>query len=117
MADDKGPDEKVICVPVSDPIWNSLNDLSDMNPHLLKEIEHFFQVYKDLENKTVDVGGWGDVDEAYKIIKKYVQIDLIKLKINQRDYLVFYKYPDFKKKAIFCKECCFCLHSFYYFDY
>jgi inorganic pyrophosphatase len=31
-----------------------------MNPHLLKEIEHFFQVYKDLENKTVDVGGWGD---------------------------------------------------------
>jgi inorganic pyrophosphatase len=38
-----------------DPIWNSLNDLSDMNPHLLKEIEHFFQVYKDLENKTVDV--------------------------------------------------------------
>jgi inorganic pyrophosphatase len=31
MADDKGPDEKVICVPVSDPIWNSLNDLSDMS--------------------------------------------------------------------------------------
>jgi inorganic pyrophosphatase len=52
-----------------------------MNPHL-KEIEHFFQVYKDLENKTVDVGGWGDVDEAYKSLK-YVQIDLIKLKINQ----------------------------------
>jgi inorganic pyrophosphatase len=39
-----------------------------MNPHLLKEIEHFFQVYKDLENKTVDV--WGDVNEAYEIIKK-----------------------------------------------
>ena len=56
MADDKGPDEKVICVPVSDPIWNSLNDLSDVNPHLIKEIEHFFQVYKDLENKTVKIG-------------------------------------------------------------
>jgi inorganic pyrophosphatase len=69
MADDKGQDEKVICVPVSDPIWNSLNDLSDMNPHLLKEIEHF--LYKDLENKTVDVGGWGDVNEAYEIIKLY----------------------------------------------
>jgi inorganic pyrophosphatase len=36
---------------------------------LLKEIEHFFQVYKDLENKTVDVGGWGNVDEAYEIIR------------------------------------------------
>lgn len=70
MADEKGPDEKVICVPVSDPIWNRLEDLSDMNPHLLKEIEHFFQVYKDLENKRVDVGGWGDVNEAYDIIEK-----------------------------------------------
>ena len=70
MADDKGPDEKVICVPVSDPIWNKLNDLSDMNPHLLKEIEHFFQVYKDLENKQVDVEGWGDVSEAKDIVAK-----------------------------------------------
>lgn len=69
MADDKGPDEKIICVPVSDPIWNNLNDLSDMNPHLVKEIEHFFQVYKDLENKKVDVGGWGDVNEAREIIR------------------------------------------------
>lgn len=68
MADDKGQDEKIICVPVSDPIWNRLGDLSDINPHLLKEIEHFFQVYKDLENKKVDVGGWGDVNEAKEII-------------------------------------------------
>jgi len=70
MADDKGPDDKIICVPVSDPIWNSLENLSDINPHLLKEIEHFFQVYKDLENKKVDVGGWGNVEEAYDIIKE-----------------------------------------------
>ncbi|RNL85919.1 inorganic diphosphatase [Sinomicrobium pectinilyticum] len=68
MADEKGPDEKIVCVPVSDPIWNKLNDLGDMNPHQKKEIEHFFQVYKDLEQKKVDVGGWGDVDEAYEII-------------------------------------------------
>jgi inorganic pyrophosphatase len=45
-----------------------LNDLSDINPHLLKEIEHFFQVYKDLENKIVDVEGWGDLSEALAII-------------------------------------------------
>ena len=68
MADEKGPDEKIICVPVSDPIWNRLNDLSDVNGHLIKEIEHFFQVYKDLEQKKVDVEGWGDVQEAEKII-------------------------------------------------
>jgi inorganic pyrophosphatase len=74
MADDKGPDEKIICVPVSDPIWNSLNDLSDINPHLLKEIEHFFQVYKDLENKVVDVGGWGDLTEALAIIEECTEL-------------------------------------------
>jgi inorganic pyrophosphatase len=72
MADEKGPDEKIICVPVSDPVWNKLNDLSDVNSHLLKEIEHFFQVYKDLEQKKVDVEGWGDVNEAKEIIEKCV---------------------------------------------
>ncbi|MCX2839162.1 inorganic diphosphatase [Salinimicrobium sp. MT39] len=73
MADEKGPDEKVICVPVSDPIWNRLNDLGDVNGHLIKEIEHFFQVYKDLEQKKVDVEGWGDVNEANSIIKDCIQ--------------------------------------------
>jgi inorganic pyrophosphatase len=72
MADEKGPDEKIVCVPVSDPVWNRLTDLSDMNPHLLKEIEHFFQVYKDLEQKKVDVEGWGDVNEAHAIIDECI---------------------------------------------
>ncbi|MBG43760.1 MAG: inorganic pyrophosphatase [Aequorivita sp.] len=75
MADEKGPDEKVICVPMSDPIWNQLNDLKDVNPHLIKEIEHFFKVYKDLEHKKVDVEGFGDVNEAIEIycqcVKRY----------------------------------------------
>ena len=73
MADEKGPDEKVICVPVSDPSASKLTDLSDCNPHLIKEIEHFFQVYKDLEDKKVDVGGWGDVHEAKTIIQKCIE--------------------------------------------
>jgi inorganic pyrophosphatase len=50
-----------------------------MNPHLLK-VEHFFQVYKDLENKTVDVGGWGDVNEAYEIIKNCTRFNQIENK-------------------------------------
>lgn len=67
MSDEKGQDEKIICVPVTDPIWNSYNDISDLNPHRVKEITHFFQVYKDLENKKVDIGAWGDAKEAYEI--------------------------------------------------
>ncbi|WP_439151603.1 inorganic diphosphatase [Winogradskyella sp.] len=73
MADEKGPDEKIICVPVSDPIWSQRNDVFDLNPHRLKEIEHFFQVYKDLEKKKVDVGGWGDSAEANKIYRKCIE--------------------------------------------
>ena len=73
MADEKGPDEKLICVPVSDPIWNKLNDLDDVNPHQKMEIEHFFQVYKDLEEKKVDIGGFGDAKEAYDILNKCIE--------------------------------------------
>ncbi|MGC1516623.1 MAG: inorganic diphosphatase [Maribacter sp.] len=75
MTDEKGPDEKIICVPVSDPIWSKNNDISDLNPHRLKEIEHFFQVYKDLEEKKVDTGGWSDAVKAVEIywecVKRY----------------------------------------------
>lgn len=72
MEDEKGPDEKVICVPVSDPIWNRVNDLSELNPHLIKEIEHFFQVYKDLEKKKVSIGGWGALEDAKDIVAKCI---------------------------------------------
>lgn len=73
MTDEKGPDEKIICVPVSDPIWSKKEDLADLNPHRLKEIEHFFQVYKDLEKKKVDTGGWGDAKAAVQIYNDCVE--------------------------------------------
>lgn len=73
MADEKGPDEKVVCVPVSDPIWSLKEDINDLNPHRLDEITHFFQVYKDLEKKRVDVGGWGDAKEAREIVTKCIE--------------------------------------------
>jgi inorganic pyrophosphatase len=53
MADDKGPDEKVICVPVSDPIWNSLENLSDINPHLLKKLSISFKCTKTLKTNKL----------------------------------------------------------------
>lgn len=72
MADEKGPDEKIICVPVTDPVANSKKCLDDMNSHLIKEIEHFFTVYKDLENKEVKIGDWEDVDKAENLVEKSV---------------------------------------------
>jgi len=68
MADEKGPDAKVLCVPVSDPIWNKLHKLEEVNPHLKAEIEHFFMVYKDLEKKKVAVEGWEDEKKARETV-------------------------------------------------
>ncbi len=68
MWDEKGLDEKILCVPVHDPLWNYIHTLSDVPPHLLKEIEHFFAVYKDLEKKKTGVEGWQDLDAALQII-------------------------------------------------
>ena len=69
MSDDKGKDEKLICVPVADPTWNQLENITDMNPHTLKEVEHFFRVYKDLENKTTTIEGYGDKAEAEQLLQ------------------------------------------------
>jgi len=68
MWDEKGPDEKILAVPISDPQWNWVKDLSDVPPHLLREITHFFQVYKDLEDKKTRVGGWKDREVAWQVI-------------------------------------------------
>lgn len=68
MRDEKGPDAKLICVPVSDPVWSKITSLEEMNPHLLSEIEHFFQVYKDLEKKKVGIEGWENKEAAYEAI-------------------------------------------------
>ena len=70
MWDEKGPDQKILCVPVMDPLWNHIQHLSDVPPHLLKEIEHFFAVYKELEKKKTGVEGWEDRESAIRIIKE-----------------------------------------------
>lgn len=70
MWDEKGPDEKILAVPVHDPLWNYINSLREVPQHILLEIEHFFQVYKELEKKKTGVEGWEDVDRAWEIIRK-----------------------------------------------
>lgn len=68
MWDEKGQDEKVLCVPLHDPFWNHVETLEGVPPHLLKEIDHFFQVYKVLENKPTGSEGWFGREEAEKVI-------------------------------------------------
>ena len=68
MADEKGPDEKVICVPLRDPAWSAISDIHDVPPPLRNEIEHFFQVYKDLEGAQTVTHGFGNRSEALGVI-------------------------------------------------
>lgn len=68
MWDEKGVDYKILCVPLYDPQWNWANNLDDIPGHLLREIEHFFQVYKDLEEKKTGVEGWEDRSHALTAI-------------------------------------------------
>jgi inorganic pyrophosphatase len=68
MTDEKGPDEKILCVPLHDPMWSAVQDLADLPQGLLQEIEHFFQVYKDLEDKVVSTEGYGGRAEALEVI-------------------------------------------------
>jgi len=72
MRDEKGVDEKVLCVPIKDPLWNHIRSLDDAPPHLLKDIEHFFATYKELElGKNTIVEGWKGRDMALKLIDNY----------------------------------------------
>lgn len=69
MTDDKGPDEKVLCVPSSDPRWQHLHVLEDVPSHMLAEIAHFFGIYKDLEQKKVEIHGWRSRQEAIETVQ------------------------------------------------
>ncbi|MCL6637249.1 MAG: inorganic diphosphatase [Alicyclobacillus sp.] len=70
MADDKGQDEKLLGVAVTDPRFAHVQSLEDVPPHILKEIAHFFQVYKDLEGKQTRIDGWKGRADAERILQE-----------------------------------------------
>ena len=70
MRDEKGIDDKVICVPLQDPNWNYADKMEDLPDQLRDEISHFFAVYKTLEQKDVEVDGWYPREEALTVIEE-----------------------------------------------
>lgn len=70
MWDEKGPDEKILAVPVAEPRWQSITALTQLPAHMLLEIEHFFERYKELERKETKIGHWHDAAWALEIIKQ-----------------------------------------------
>jgi inorganic pyrophosphatase len=68
MRDDKGHDYKVLAVAADDPRWDQTLTLDDLSQHRLREIENFFQIYKELEGRPTEVAGWLGVTDAWRII-------------------------------------------------
>ncbi len=72
MSDDKGQDEKLLGVAETDPRFAHVQTLEDVPPHILKEIAHFFEVYKDLEGKETKVEGWKGREDAERILQEAI---------------------------------------------
>jgi inorganic pyrophosphatase len=70
MRDEKGEDEKVLCVPRHDPNWDGFERLEDLPAQLRSEIANFFSIYKQLESKQVKVAGWHPREAAYAAIER-----------------------------------------------
>jgi inorganic pyrophosphatase len=69
MRDDKGFDFKVLCVALGDPHQAHVTRLEQVRPHRLVEIGHFFDTYKMLENKDVEILGWRDHARALEVLR------------------------------------------------
>ena len=74
MTDGGEGDDKVIAVPVEDPRWEEVQDLSDINKHTIKEIEHFYSTYKKLQNKEVLVTGFKGKNDAMKAFEEGLRL-------------------------------------------
>ncbi len=77
MEDQKEKDEKIISVAHHDPLLSHLKSIEDVDDFFKKEVHHFFEVYKQLEDKKVKVHHWHGKDLALSIIleahKRYLQ--------------------------------------------
>jgi inorganic pyrophosphatase len=86
MIDSGDADSKILAVPINDPYFKHYTDLSSVSPHYLREVEHFFQAYKTLQNKITETKGWAGIEETKADISKSVEA-------------YHKKFPDMKKGA------------------
>lgn len=70
MIDGGERDDKVVAVPIDDPRFENVRDINDLNPHFQKEMTHFFETYKKVQNKEVSVGTWHGAGEAKAAFEK-----------------------------------------------
>lgn len=69
MIDEGKSDEKILAVPSGEPEYACVTSYEDIAPHRLRLIQHFFETYKQLEGKHTSSSGWGNVEEARRVIE------------------------------------------------
>jgi inorganic pyrophosphatase len=69
MIDDDEPDQKILAVPNKNPRFDQIHTIDQVFPHKLREIEHFFAIYKELEGKKTQMRGWRGPKEARDLIR------------------------------------------------
>jgi inorganic pyrophosphatase len=75
MEDEEGEDPKILSVPVSDPRFDGFRDIKDVHPHLLREIQEFFETYKRLEpKKWVKFKAWKNAEEAKELVNYAINL-------------------------------------------
>jgi len=74
MIDGGEGDDKIIAVPVSDPRFEEVKDIDNLNKHSLKEYKHFFETYKSIEGKKVEITGIEGKEAAIEAVKKSVEL-------------------------------------------
>jgi inorganic pyrophosphatase len=70
MLDQGVRDEKILAYATGNPRFSSIQDYTEVPPHILREVEHFFSIYKDLEGKRTQALGWKDRSHAHELIRK-----------------------------------------------
>ena len=70
MRDERAEDNKILCVPLTDPNWSHIERLEDLPMTLRDEISHFFSIYKTPEWKVVKVDGWYPREQALESIER-----------------------------------------------
>jgi len=78
MIDNNEKDEKILAIPFRDPTYNGFRDITTLPQHILQEISHFFEVYKELEHSKTSVKEIGGREEAVVIIKKSIEAYKVK---------------------------------------
>ncbi len=68
MVDQGVEDLKLLCVSTKDPRQETVKNYSDVHPHRLREIEHFFGIYKELEGKETETRGWRSAEDARRVL-------------------------------------------------